>query len=122
MAIALLAGPAYAQSGEDYVVRFTGFLGDLRFGSDDLRAELSGEEGETAQVAVALDTDATASFAQFSRTHLNQTVTMFICGVEVARPSISAEITSGFAISDPLNRVLALVMVDALNGLGACPE
>ena len=118
----LMASPAFAQSGEDYVVRFTGFLGDLRFAAEDLRAELSGDEGETASVAVALDADASAAFAQFSRTHLNQSVTMYICGVQVASPSISAEITSGFAISDPIERGLAVAMVDALNGLQDCPS
>lgn len=118
----MMASPAVAQSGEDYVVRFTGFLGDLRFSSEELRAELSGIEEDTAEVAVALDTDATAAFAQFTRTHLNQTVTMYICGFEVARPSITAQITSGFALSNPIERDLAADMVEAINGLQDCPE
>lgn len=118
----MMAGPAVAQSNGGFVVQFTGFLGDLRFAPDQLRAELVGDEEDVAQVAVALDGDAATAFAQFTRTHMNQPVTMFICGAQVASPVIRQEITTGFSISGPIEREVATQMVDALNGLGDCPE
>ncbi|WP_131802548.1 SecDF P1 head subdomain-containing protein [Yoonia litorea] len=118
----MMASPAIAQSNAETVVRFTGFLGDLRFSAEQLRAELDNATDDTAQVAIALDEDASAAFALFTRTHLNQPVTMFVCGETAAAPTITAEITSGFAITDPIERDRAAEIVDALNGLQPCPE
>lgn len=117
-----MAGPAVAQSNAGFVVQFTGFLGDLRFTPEQLRAELVGDEEDVAQIAVALDGEAATTFAQFTRTHVNQSVTMYICGIQVAAPVIREEITTGFSISGPIERDVAVQMVDALNGLGDCPR
>ena len=118
----MLAGPALAQATPDYVVRFTGFLGDLRFPADQTRAQLIAEDDETARVAVALVDESIGAFTLFTRTHVNNSVNMYICGQQVATTTVQAPVDSGFAQSDPLPLETAQAMVDALNGLGECPE
>jgi preprotein translocase subunit SecD len=118
----MMASPVVAQSNQDYVVRFTGFLGDLRFPAEQMRADFVAVDDDTGRVAFALDEAGTASFAQFTRLHVNQPVTMFICGAQVASPLFSGEIENGFYTSDAIERDLAQEMVDALNGLGECPD
>lgn len=118
----MLAQPAFAQSGEDYVVRFTGFLGDLRFPAEQLRAQLVAQDDDLARVAVALNEDATGAFTMFTRTHVNNTITMYICGQQVATATVMAPVETGFSQSEPIDAEVAAQMVDALNGLGTCPE
>lgn len=120
--MALLAPPAAAQTSQDYLVRFTGFLGDLRLFQPDLRAGLSGETDETAQVAIAMNEEATAAFALFTRTHVNQSVTFTVCGQAFENIAVQAPIETGFAITQAMPLERAQEMVDALNGLGDCPE
>jgi hypothetical protein len=122
LATVMMASPVVAQSNQDFVVRFTGFLGDLRFPAEQMRADFVEIDDDTGRVAFALDEAGTASFAQFTRLHVNQPVTMFICGLQVASPVFTAEIDSGFYTSDAVDSDLAREMVEALNGLGECPD
>ena len=89
---------------------------------EDVRAGLSGETEETAQVAIAMDEEATAAFALFTRTHVNQSVTFSVCGQSFENIAVQAPIDTGFAITQPIPLDRAVAMVDALNGLGECPE
>ena len=117
----MLAGPAAAQSQSETLVQFVGFLGDLRLTVDDVRAELVGGETETPRVGIAMEAEPTAAFALFTTTHVNQTVTFFVCGEQMESVSISAPIDSGFALSDPMPLARATAVVAALNGEGNCP-
>lgn len=103
------------------MVRFTGFLGDLRLGADEVRADTVGDEGDTRQVAIVMNEEATAQFALFTRTHVNQSVSMFVCGLPVETSTVQAPIETGYAITGPIESGLAAQMVDALNGLQDCP-
>ncbi len=118
----MLASPAAAQTSEDFVVRFTGFLGDLRLVPADVRADLMAANDETAQIAIAMNEEATASFALFTKTHVNQSVTYFVCGQQFQSITMQAPIDTGFVLTDALPLDRATAMVDALNGLGDCPE
>ena len=118
----MLASPAAAQTSQDYLVRFTGFLGDLRFYAPDVRADLSGMTDGTARVAIAMNEEATAAFARFTRTHVNQSVAYFVCGEQFQSITVQAPIENGFALTDAMPLERARAMVDALNGLGNCPE
>ena len=117
----LLTGPVFAQDTPETLVRFTGFLGDLRMTAEDVRADLSGEKGETRQIAIAMDAEATEAFTRFTTTHVNQSVTFFVCDQEVLTTTVQAPIDTGFALTGPLPIDTATAMVDALNGLGDCP-
>ena len=102
-------------------MRFTGFLGNLQFTADDLRADLVGTDGDTRQIAIAMDETAAASFAQFTRVHLNQSVSFFVCGEPMQSVTVEAPIETGFALSDPIDADIAEEIVDAMNGQGTCP-
>lgn len=112
---------AWAQTNDDYVVRFTGFLGDLRVSVGDLRAGLAENNDETSKVSVVLNEEAAAQYLLFTRTHVNQSVNMFICGQQVLTTTITEPVTSGSALSGEVDLDTATQMVDALNGLGECP-
>lgn len=120
--ICLLTAPAFAQTNDDVVVRFTGFLGNLQLTSADVRADLMGADSNTRQIAVAMNEGATAAFAGFTKRHLNQTMTMFVCGEEVLNVTVQAQIDTGFALTGPLPTRRATAMANALNGLGECPN
>ncbi len=117
----MVAGSATAQSTSDTVVRFTGFLGDLRFPAADVRADLMGADPDARQIAIAMNEAATASFAAFTTTHINQTVSFFVCGEQMQSITVQAPINSGFAITDPIPLDRATAVVAALNGQGDCP-
>lgn len=102
-------------------MRFTGFLGDLRFQAADVRADLMGSDPDTRQIAIAMTETATASFAAFTATHVNQTVSFFVCGQQMQSITIQAPINSGFALGDPIPLDRATAVVAALNGQGDCP-
>ena len=119
--LCLLAGSAAAQSTSDTVVRFTGFLGDLRFPAADVRADLMGADPDARQIAIAMTETATASFAAFTATHVGQTVSFFVCGQQMQSITVQAPISSGFAITDPIPLDRAIAIVAALNGQGDCP-
>lgn len=120
--LCILSGPTFAQSTEDTVVRFTGFLGDLRLTQEDVRAGLSGEDPEMRQIAIAMNEDATVNFARFTTTHVNQSVTFSVCGVPMQSIVVQVPIESGFALTDALPIEQAEALVAALNGLADCPE
>lgn len=120
--ICLLTAPAFAQNNGTEVVRFTGFLGNLQLTAADVRADLMGSDRNTRQIAIAMNDTATAAFAGFTKRHLNQTMTMFVCGEEVLRVTVQAQIDAGFAVTGPLPIGRATAMADALNGLGDCPS
>ena len=121
MVLGLLAGPAIAQANAETVVRVTGFLGDLRFSAADVRADLMGTDPATRQIAIAMNEDATAAFTLFTTTHVNQSVTLFICGQQIQPVTVQAPIDSGFVLSDAIPLDIATAMVAALNGEGDCP-
>jgi hypothetical protein len=111
-----------AQANAEEVVRFTGFLGDLRFTASEVRADLVGSDSDLRQVAIAMEGTAADQFALFTATHVNQTVNLFVCGQPVLTARLQAQVLDGFAISDPIDLDLATEMVDALNGLQDCPS
>ncbi len=116
----MLAGPAAAQSEAETLVRFVGFLGDLRLTVDDVRAQIYETDGDP-RVAIAMNEDATAAFTQFTSMHVNQTVTFFVCGEQMESVTIQAPIDTGFAQSDPMSERRANQVVAAMNGEGDCP-
>jgi hypothetical protein len=64
---------------------------------------------------------ATASCAAFTATHVNQTVSFFVCGEEMQKVTVQAPINTGFALTRPIPLDRATAMVAALNGQGDCP-
>lgn len=121
-ALFVLASPAIAQSNAQDAVRFTGFLGNLQFDAADVRADLVGAGEDMRQIAIVMDEEAAAAFAMFTRTHLNQSIVMYVCGQTVVTTTVTVPIETGYAISGPVALDLATDMVDALNGLRDCPE
>lgn len=117
----LLGAPLTAQSAGETLVQFTGFLGNLQFTADDLRADLSGPEGDTRQIAIAMNDEATQAYTLFTRTHVNQTVTFAVCGQAMETIRVTEPDTSGFALSDPMDADRAAQIVDVINGIGECP-
>jgi len=117
----MLAGSATAQSSSDIVVRFTGFLGNLRLPAADVRADLMGTDPDVRQIAIAMNETAAASFAAFTATHINQPVSFFVCGDEMQKITIQERIDTGFALTDPIPLDRAVAIVAALNGQGDCP-
>ncbi len=102
-------------------MRFVGFLGDLRFTAEDIRADLSGPQGDTRRVAIAMNEAATAAFTQFTTVHVNQSVSFFVCGEQMQSVTVQAPISSGFALSDAMPLARAEDIVAALNGEAECP-
>lgn len=119
--LCVLAGPAAAQSEEETLVRFVGFLGDLRLTVDDVRADLVGADTDAPRVGIVMEGDASAAFELFTTTHVNQTVTFFVCGEQMKSVSVRAPIDSGYALSDTMPLDRARSVVAALNGEGTCP-
>ena len=118
----MLAGPVFAQTATEHVVRFTGFLGDLRLSAKDVRADLMGDDPDSRQIAIAMDETAAAAFASFTTTHVNQSVSFFVCGEQMEAVTVQAPIETGFALTGPLPLERATAMVAALNGLQDCPD
>jgi preprotein translocase subunit SecD len=110
-----------AQSASETVVRFTGFLGNLQLTAADVRADLVGDDPDTRQIAIAMNETASAAFAQFTTTHVNQTVSFFVCDQPMQAITVQAPIGNGFALSDPIALDSAIEIVAALNGQGVCP-
>lgn len=88
----------------------------------DVRADLVGSDDDTRQIAIAMGEEATQAFTQFTTTHVNQSVNLFVCSEQVLSVTIQAPIDTGFAITGPIDADLAIEMVDALNGLQECPN
>ena len=120
--ICFIAAPTWAQVNPNEIVRFTGFLGNLQLSAADVRADVMDAEDDTSQIAIAMNEDTTAAFFGFTKRHLNQTVTMFVCGEEVLSATLQATVDTGFAMTGPLPDDRAAAMADALNGLGECPR
>lgn len=117
----MLAGPVSAQAAADTLVRFTGFLGNLQFTADDLRADLVTSGDDMARVAIKMDDDAAGAFLRFTTTHVNREVTFFVCGQQMQSVTVQAPIETGSALSDMMPLERAQDIVSALNGEGVCP-
>lgn len=119
--VCIMASPATAQSNEEIVVQFTGFLGNLRLTADDVRADLVGSDPDMPQIAIAMEEEAAAAFGRFTTTHVNRSVSFYVCGEQMMSVTFEAPVDNGFAISDAMPKRRATAMVAALNGQRACP-
>jgi preprotein translocase subunit SecD len=97
-------------------------LGNLQFTVADVRADLAIGEDDTARINIAMNETATAAFALFTKTHVNQSVAFFVCGQQMESVVVQAPIDSGYAVTGPLPVDVATEMVTALNDQGPCPD
>jgi len=120
--ICMLAGPAMAQSANETVVRFTGFLGNLQFTVQDVRADLVDANDDVARVAIKMNEEATSEFFRFTTTHVGQSVVFSVCGEQMERLTVAAPIDTGFALTDVMDLDRAEEIVTAFNDEGPCPN
>ena len=114
----ILAGSGAA--AQDLV--FTGGVGPLALPAAGVNATVMQDNGSDARIALAMNGESALRFAAFTSLSLGETVTMSVCGHDILRTTMQAQIDSGYVISAPLDPALAQDLAEVINGARTCAD
>ena len=120
-AVAISSVPLAALAAPEPVVRITGILGDLRLSAGYIRADVIDVGNEGAQLAIAMNHEASALFANFTMLHDDQVAAFSICEAHQQPLPITKDAKPGFVLTGVLSQDMAQMLAAVINDERSCP-